>query len=74
MAKTENGLDNQMYDLEIGENSHGEESSDSASSSLLRNMDRPSLEIGTSDDDEGTTSRRNMRPRHLICLTIGTGG
>jgi hypothetical protein len=76
MAKMENILDNKMYDLELGGDNHEEEPSDSASSGLLRDLDRSSLEIGTSNDleDEGTLCRRSMRPKHLICLTIGTGG
>jgi hypothetical protein len=74
MAKIDNGLDTKMYDLELGEDSHGEGPSDSPSRGLLRDMDRSSLEIHTSGDDEGLVCRRNMRPKHLICLTIGTGG
>jgi len=74
MAKMEIARDTKMYDLELGEDSRAEEPSDSASSSLLNDADRSSLEMDILDEDGGIKRRKNMQPKHLICLTIGTGG
>ena len=61
------------HDIEPGEDRG--ESSDSASSRLLGLWGRSSEELSAPGEDKQWERHiTNLRPKYLVCLTIGTGG
>ena len=74
MAEPEDFVDENMEDIEMQERHYGGESSGSASSSLLGQWNRSSLDA---EDTERVGHQRDLKrlgPSYLVCLTIGTGG
>jgi hypothetical protein len=74
MAETDNVLDPRIYNRDLDGDLREEESSWSASSSLLRGWDRPTDLYNLSGEAQTEKQEWSVGPIYLICLTIATGG
>ena len=60
--------------IDIGDDQYERESVESASSGLLRQQDRTSIELYELDEEQMKEQQGTVGPGYLIRLTLGTGG
>lgn len=72
MAEAEPAVNTLSRNIDAGNDQYKGESSGLALSCFPGQWDQISTELDVLDEDGQT--ERSMRPKHLICLTIGTGG